>query len=106
MLDRLLSRFPLARFRVEGESMAPSVSPEERVVVNKTAYRSAQPRAGDLVVVRDPRRPERLLLKRIEGPADDGGWRGLGDNPDASTASRAFGPVARDQIVGKVWFRY
>ena len=105
MLGRLLSHFPLARYRVAGESMTPSVSPEERVVVNKTAYRSAQPRAGDLVVVRDPRRPGRLLLKRIGGPAD-GGWLVLGDNPDASTDSRAFGPVARDQIVGKVWFRY
>ena len=106
MLGRLLSIFPFARYRVEGESMTPSVSPEERVVVNKAAYRSSQPRAGDLVVVRDPRRPERLLLKRIAGPADNGGWLVLGDNPDASTDSRAFGPIARDQIVGKVWFRY
>ena len=106
MLGRLLSIFPLARYRVEGESMTPFVSPEERVVVNKAAYRSTQPRAGDLVVVRDPREPERLLLKRIDRPGEDGGWLVLGDNPDASTDSRAFGAVTREQIVGKVWFRY
>lgn len=103
MLGRLL---PFARYRVDGESMAPSFSPDERVVVNKLAYRFSQPRAGDLVVVRDPREPERLLLKRIGGAAGDDRWLVLGDNAGSSTDSRDFGPVERELIVGKVWFRY
>lgn len=103
MLGRLL---PLARYRVEGESMQPSLSADERVVVNRLAYLFSRPRPGDLVVVRDPRRPERLLLKRIEGAAGEDRWLVLGDNPEASTDSRTFGPVGREQIVGKVWFRY
>ena len=56
--------------------------------------------------MRDPRQPDRLLLKRIEGPAGADGWLVAGDNPQASTDSRAFGPVGRELIVGKVWFRY
>ena len=106
MLRRLGALFPLARYQVEGESMTPAFSPGERVLVNKAAYLFSRPRPGDLVVVRDPRQPARLLLKRIDRPAGDGGWLVLGDNPPASTDSRAFGPVGREQIVGKVWFRY
>ena len=105
MLRRLGALIPLGRYQVEGESMAPTMSPGERVLVNKVAYRRADPRPGDLVVVRDPREPDRLLLKRIDGLAD-GGWLVLGDNAGASTDSRAFGPVSKELIIGKVWFRY
>ena len=106
MLRRLGALFPLARYQVEGGSMVPALSPGARVVVNRAAYWFSQPRPGDLVVVRDPRQPERLLLKRIEGPAGGDGWLVLGDNPQASTDSRAFGPVQRELILGKVWLRY
>lgn len=102
MLDRLL---PFGRYRVEGESMAPALSPGERVFVHKTAYRRHDPEPGDLVVLRDPRDHERLLLKRIDA-RDGEGWLVLGDNAAASTDSRDFGPVARELIIGKVWFRY
>jgi nickel-type superoxide dismutase maturation protease len=103
MLGRLL---PIARYEIEGESMTPGLSPGERVLVNRAAYWFSRPRAGDVVVVRDPRRPARLLIKRIEATAGGEGYRVLGDHPEASTDSRAFGPVSRDQILGKVWLRY
>ena len=86
--------------------MTPTLAPGERVVVNRLSYRFSQPKPGDLVVVRDPRQPERLLLKRIERRADGDGWLVLGDRPEASTDSRQFGPVKREFIIGKVWFRY
>jgi nickel-type superoxide dismutase maturation protease len=106
MLRRLLGLFPFARYRVEGESMAPALSPGERVFVNRAVYWFSRPRPGDRVVVRDPRQPDRLLLKRIDRPDGSGGWLVLGDNPHASTDSRQFGPVGRELILGKVWFRY
>ena len=102
----LSALLPFARYQVEGESMTPSLSAGERVLVNKLSYRLAKPRPGDLVVVRDPREPERLLLKRIDREAGPDGWLVLGDNAEGSTDSRQFGPVARELIVGKVWFRY
>lgn len=86
--------------------MAPALSPGERVFVNRAAYWFSEPKPGDLVVVRDPRQPDRLLLKRIDRPAESGVWLVMGDNRQASTDSREFGPVTREQILGKVWFRY
>ena len=86
--------------------MAPAFAAGERVFVSRAAYWFSKPRPGDLVVVRDPRQPDRLLLKRIDRSAGEDGWLVLGDNPEASTDSRTFGPVKRELIVGKVWFRY
>ncbi|MCI0777901.1 MAG: nickel-type superoxide dismutase maturation protease [Chloroflexi bacterium] len=105
MLRRLRALLPFDRFIVEGESMTPSVSPGERVFVNRAAYWFGPPKAGDLVVLRDPRKPERLLIKRID-EAHGNSFEVAGDNVDASTDSRTFGPVPADLILGKVWFRY
>ncbi len=106
MLSRLSGFLPLARYRIEGGSMSPAVSSGERVLVNRAAYWLSRPQPGDLVVVRDPRQPERLLLKRIDRSAGNDAWTVLGDNQAASTDSRAFGPVGRELLVGKVWLRY
>ncbi len=106
LLRWLSTLVPFGRYRVEGESMRPALSPGERVVVNRTSYWLSEPRPGDLVVVRDPRERERLLVKRIDRPAGDGAWLVAGDNRQESTDSRQFGPVARKLILGKVWFRY
>jgi nickel-type superoxide dismutase maturation protease len=86
--------------------MAPALAAGERVFVSRAAYWFSKPRPGDLVVVRDPRQHDRLLLKRIDQPVGDDRWSVLGDNPEASTDSRTFGPVPRGLILGKVWFRY
>ncbi|HEX2700981.1 MAG TPA: nickel-type superoxide dismutase maturation protease [Acidimicrobiales bacterium] len=87
------------RVVVVGESMLPGLRPGDRVL----AVRAPRPRTGDLVVVRDPRRAGRLLVKRVAsvGPT---GYVVLGDNPSASTDSRAFGPVPG--VVGRVVYRY
>ncbi len=105
MLRRIRALLPFDRFEVEGSSMTPTLSAGERVFVNKAAYWFSRPQCGDLVVVRDPRDRDRLLLKRIDRPAGDG-WLVLGDNPDESTDSRTFGPVAKDLIIGRVWGMY
>jgi nickel-type superoxide dismutase maturation protease len=105
MLRRLRALLPFDRFIVEGESMAPSVSPGERVFVLRVAYWFRSPKVGDIVVLRDPREPERLLIKRID-VVHGNSVEVVGDNVDGSTDSRIFGPVPNDLILGKVWFRY
>lgn len=85
--------------------MTPSVSPDERVLVSRIAYWFSKPKSGDLVVLRDPREPERLLLKRID-EAHGNSFEVAGDHAGASTDSRTFGPVPADLILGKVVFRY
>ena len=135
----------LTRFVVEGESMAPALVGQQYVLVSRLAYRLGAPSRGDVVVAREPPRPEVLCIKRVAGlPGDeiwqqggrlwvngvplhdagkgagaetasrtpfewllgDGDYLVLGDNRDDSRDSRAFGPVTRDQIIGKVWFCY
>ncbi len=105
MLRRLRALLPFDRFVVEGESMVPSVASGERVFVLRAAYWLRSPKAGDVVVLRDPREPERLLIKRID-VVHGNSFEVAGDHADASTDSRTFGPVPANLILGKVWFRY
>lgn len=84
---------------VTGDSMRPALEPGDRVI----AVRARRARAGDLVVVRDPRRPERLLVKRVAAVGPHG-VEVVGDNPVASTDSRVFGAVP--VVWGRVLYRY
>ena len=61
---------------------------------------------GDVVVARRPDRTGLEIIKRITA-VDAGGMFFLaGDNPGASTDSRQFGTVRREQIVARVRWRY
>src|SRR5438034_2439321 len=59
---RVPAMFPLRRFRIEDESMRPTLEPGDYVLVNRWAYRVRPPRRGDLVVVRDPAPSDRFLV--------------------------------------------
>ena len=97
--------FPLRRFRVEDESMRPTLEPGDYVLVNRWAYRFRTPAPGDLVVTVDPEVPTRFLVKRVTEASRPHEVRLLGDNEAMSRDSRTFGPVDLDRIVGKVWLR-
>jgi nickel-type superoxide dismutase maturation protease len=111
-LARLLRwHAPLARYAVEGDSMEPAYRAGDRVIVNRLAYRRRAPAIGDVVVLRDPERPGRYLLKRVapfpsHEPPDPDAIYVLGDNAAGSRDSRSFGPVPRSAIVGRAWRRY
>lgn len=93
-MSRVLETF-VRRLTVEGTSMLPTFVPGERV----TAWRRwRRVRVGDVVVVRDPRNPNRWLLKRCVRKA--GSKLDLrGDNPAASTDSRDFGFVRSRDVL-------
>jgi nickel-type superoxide dismutase maturation protease len=89
------------RFVVAGVSMVPTLQPGDRLVV----ARLGRVVPGDLVVVKDPRSPSRLICKRVVSREH----RHIvvrGDNVAASTDSRAFGPVPMGWVVGRVLHRY
>lgn len=101
---------PLLRYVVADRSMAPGLLPGDRLLVRRLW--ASQPRVGDVLVVRDPREPGRALVKRlarVEGAGRSSAapryWL-LGDNAAASRDSRAFGPLGRGAIVGRVVWRY
>lgn len=80
--------------RVTGESMLPSLHPG-RIVVG---IRPGMIRQGDIVIV------SHEGLEKIKRVQQINGLKVyiVGDNPDASTDSRHFGWIRRDQVVARV----
>jgi nickel-type superoxide dismutase maturation protease len=87
--------------QVEGDSMRPALEPGDRLLV----IGRLPVRPGHLVALPDPRRPDRLLVKRVAAVGGDG-VEVRGDNPAASTDSTSFGPVPAASIVGRAVWRY
>jgi len=87
---------------VSGDSMEPTLRDGDRVVVRRLGR---APRPGEVVLVPDPRAPERNLVKRIAAVRPEG-LELAGDQPDRSTDSRQFGPVDPRSVEGRVFFRY
>jgi nickel-type superoxide dismutase maturation protease len=81
--------------------MLPTLRPGDRLLI----ARIGRAKPGDLVVIRDPSAHSRLLCKRVLN-VDERHIVVIGDNPGASTDSRAFGPVPVEWIVGRVIRRY
>jgi len=82
--------------------MEPALRAGDWIVVSGFRRR---PRVGEVVLVRDPRDPEHLMLKRVAGVAD-GVCTVLGDRPEESTDSRVFGPIPLPDVLGRAVFRY
>jgi nickel-type superoxide dismutase maturation protease len=96
---------------IEGGSMAPTLAPGDWAM----AVPLRRPHVGDVVVVEHPGRPGYEMVKRIRGaPGDRIGDRTLGadewwvegDFAVASTDSRQFGSVSRDELKAKVALIY
>jgi signal peptidase I len=96
----------------EGRSMLPAIQPGKVLVINKLSYgirlpgsgayllRWSLPRPGDIVVFYSPL--GEIVVKRCgEGSGGDS-FYALGDNSFQSYDSRAYGPVAADNVIGKV----
>ena len=92
---------------VRGRSMAPSLLPGDRLLVESRTYAGRMPRRGEVVLAPDPRKPERELIKRVVAIDDATASAELrGDDPAASTDSREFGAVPLSAIRWRAVFRY
>lgn len=104
---------------VSGESMFPTLTSNQRILVCKALWALGQPNRGDIVVLDTE---NGFIVKRVaylsgdEVPSGERpiGWPMepnfvvppgsvyvLGDNAGASEDSRLFGPVRIDHIIGK-----
>jgi len=61
----LIVTFGFQVARVEGQSMAPTLEDQDRLIVNKLAYRMHAPQVGDIVMLYYPLDPEKSFVKRI-----------------------------------------
>lgn len=61
----LIRGFVLQVYLVEGESMEPTLHTNERLLVNKFIYHFREPQPGEIIVLQDPGKPSRELIKRV-----------------------------------------
>jgi signal peptidase I len=61
----LIVTFGFQVARVEGQSMAPTLSDQDRLIVNKLAYRLGEPQVGDIVMLYYPLNPNKSFVKRV-----------------------------------------
>jgi signal peptidase I len=61
----LIVTFGFQVARVEGHSMAPTLADQDRLIVNKLAYRIGEPHVGDIVMLYYPLNPEKSFVKRV-----------------------------------------
>lgn len=61
----LIVTFGFQVARVEGQSMAPTLADQDRLIVNKLAYRMGEPRHGDIVMLHYPLNPDKSFVKRV-----------------------------------------
>ncbi len=67
----LLHAYAFQVFVVPTASMAPTLRPEDAVLVNRLSYEFAPPRRGDLIVFHYPQAAGRSFLKRVVGVPGD-----------------------------------
>jgi signal peptidase I len=61
----LIVTFGFQVARVEGQSMAPTLHDQDRLVVNKLVYRLHDPEVGEIVMLYYPLNPDKSFVKRV-----------------------------------------
>ena len=84
-------------FRVEGDSMQPTLNDNDVVLIESTSDVAV----GDIVLARHPYKQSVKMLKRVANIDENGRFSLVGDNPGESTDSRKFGTVSIEYIYGK-----
>ncbi len=61
----LVVTFVVQVARVEGQSMAPTLADQDRLIVDKLSYQFSAPQRGDIVMLYYPLDPEKSYVKRV-----------------------------------------
>jgi signal peptidase I len=67
----LIVTFGFQVARVEGQSMAPTLADQDRLIVNKLAYRLSDPQRSDIVMLYYPLNPDKSFVKRVIAESGD-----------------------------------
>ena len=102
-----VSRWRTRRVEVADASMAPTLRPGDRLLVDRGAYRTTPPEIGDIVVLVDPERQDRWLIKRVLAIDPGAGTVEVrGDAREVARDSRQFGAVPLRSVIGRAFRRY
>jgi signal peptidase I len=106
-----VTRFVVRPWIVAGASMEPTLRDGERILVDLYSLRRRSPRLGEIVLLEGPSGGADLVKRVTRGPSPGREFGGTvyfvtGDNPSESLDSRAFGPVPRSRMRGRVVYRY
>jgi len=93
------------RFVVCGDSMLPTIRPGDSLLIDEKYYAHQSPTINDIVLFRDPREFNRIMVKRVVRLDKDTVFL-QGDNPAESTDSRHFGAIHSSKLIARVtsWF--
>ncbi len=135
--------------KVQGSSMVPTFHTGDFLITEKLSYRFRNPKAGEIIVLKNPRDESQDFIKRIiavpgdtiqvsnrtvfvngkalkedylppETPTPAGAFLTegstvkagsdqyfvFGDNREHSSDSREWGPITKEEIIGRAFFRY
>jgi signal peptidase I len=92
-----------ARVAVRGHSMEPSLRDGDWLLVNSRAFARRAPRPGELVVARDPRAADRIVVKRVAQVTHEQRIVLAGDHPAHAADGITISP---GEVLGRPWFRY
>lgn len=67
VLAFLIRTFVFESFQVQGHSMLPTLHNNDRVLVNKLAFRLGKPKTGEIIVFQSPVVPSQDWIKRVIG---------------------------------------
>jgi len=111
----VINAYVLTISRVNGESMQPTLMNGQLLVVSESAFWFSAPQRNDVVIVQYAGDTNVHFVKRIVGiPGDTVMYNNSplvlgptqyfieGDNRNFSTDSRVYGPIQKNQIIGKV----
>ena len=91
----------LRRYRIEGDSMMPTLNSGDEVLVKPHRYVHSY-QEGDCVCFYRPDKPGLMCVKRIQQVFDQSSFEVMGDNKVRSTDSRHFGRVPVNYMLGQV----
>lgn len=67
----LIKRNIIQAYKIPSSTMAPTLRPGDRLLVNKLFYKTAKPQRGDIIVFEFPRDPSLHYVKRLVGIEGD-----------------------------------
>ncbi|CAN5731920.1 hypothetical protein BH24CHL5_BH24CHL5_10940 [soil metagenome] len=94
------------RVAVSGHSMEPTLIDGDWLLVDPLGYTGHPPLPGELVVVRDPRRRDRLLVKRVNDIRGEGRLQLIGDHAAHKGDGDEIGLIDPTDVIGRPWLRY